>query len=175
MSEQQRKLRATLVFVAFLILCWALSGGLLWWSYHITFLIREGFYQVNRALSLVAQMGLIVTALTAVGWLLVSRRRAGGPPWRLMWRAAWRTWVVLLIYGGAVLTRMELGNYNVPLPDSAFLPVLGHVNSYFFSEAGWLVFFLYIVPVMGCISGVLYYLQVLALKGSDSLANATAG
>jgi hypothetical protein len=127
------RLRTSLVFVAFLLLCWILSGVLLWWSYSITPLIRGGYYQLNRAVWLVAEMGLIVTILTTMVWLLLRRRETSSrTAWRSMWRAAWRTWVVLLIYGGVVLARVDFGHYDVPLPDSAFLPVLGHVNSHFF-------------------------------------------
>ena len=166
------RLRATFVLVAFLLLYWVLSGGLLWWSYDITPLIRGGYYQVNRALSLVAQMGLILTVLTTIVWLLVRRReRRSRPAWRLIWKVAWRTWVFVLAYGGAVLGRLQFGRDKVPLDDSAFLPVLGHVNSHFFSETGWLIFFLYVMPVMGCVSGVLYYLQTLAANTSCPLSD----
>jgi hypothetical protein len=156
---EEHKVGNRLSFVVCLSLYWSLASLLLWWSYDITPLIRGGHYRVNRAMLLVAEMGLIVTALTAGAWLLVRRRRARGTAWRLVWSACWLTWVFLLAYAGVVLARLELGHDNVPLPDSAFLPFLGHVNSHFFSEAGWIVFVIYVIPVMGLVSGLLYRLQ----------------
>ncbi len=150
------RLRSSLILVAFLVVYWILAGVLLWWSYDITPNIRGGYYQVNQAIWLVAEMGLIVTFLTTLAWLLVRRHKARGPGWRVVWKVAWRTWVSLFVYAGAILARLQFGRDNVPLDDSAFLPVLGHVNSHFFSEFNWLIFLLYFVPVMGCVSGVLY-------------------
>jgi hypothetical protein len=158
---------STMHFFLFLLVYWFVSGLWFWNSYSIAPLIRGGFYRFNQAVSLVAAMTLITTVLTGVAWFWERQRHQNSsrPTWRSIWAVTWRTWVCLLLYAGLVLLRMQFGG-DVPLKDSAFLPVVGHINSYFFSEAGWLVFLTYIVPVIGCASGVLYYLQArLANKG----------
>ncbi len=153
------RIRSSLIVVVCLALYWLLAAFVLWWSYGITPLIRGGYYEVHRAVLLVGEMALIITVLTAVVWMLVRRRRAASSNWRLALHVSWGTWLFLLVYAGAVLAYLELGRHNVPLDDSAFLPVLGHVNSHFFSESNWLIFLLYVVPGMGCVSGGLYCLQ----------------
>jgi hypothetical protein len=164
------RINSGLIFVVSLCLYWLLAGILLWWSYDITPLIRGGYYQVNRALLLVGEMGLIITALTAVVWVLARRHTTVSSTWQLVWNVSWTTWIFLLVYAAAVLARVELGRGNVPLDDSAFLPVLGHVNSHFFSESNWLIFLLYVVPVMGCVSGALYCLQDRVLKAAKDVS-----
>ena len=58
-------------------------------------------------------------------------------------------------YAAVIVGRLMLGHYSVPLDDSAFLPLVGHVNARFFSEDG--VFpFLIDSPLIGAISGTLY-------------------
>ncbi len=160
-------MRPMFMWLAFLVFYWCLSGIVLWWSYDISSLIRGGYYQRNQALALVAEMGLIITALVTIVWLLVRRRKTGGSPARLVWKVTWRTWLLLVIYAAAVFASVQFGHGKVPLNDSAFLPVLGHVNSHFFSEAGWLTFLLNVIPIMGCISGVLFYLQIRVLGPSN--------
>jgi hypothetical protein len=106
-------------------------------------------------LRLVLEMGLIITV-----WLLLVRlNKIGDRPWRVAWSAAWRTSLLLFIYGAAVLAWMQFSRHTGPMKDSAFLPILGHVNSHFFSEVGWLTYVLNVIPIMGCISGLLYCLQ----------------
>ena len=155
----QHGLRPALLLVS-LSLYWYICGLVLWWSYDITPLIRGGYYQREQALGLVARMGLIVTAVTSIAWLLVRPRKSTRPPWRMAWTAAWLTFLVLFIYAAGV----------VALPvDKAVLPVLGDVNSRFFSEVGPIVFLLYVIPTMTCVSGLLYYVQVQVIRACTGL------
>ena len=78
--------------------------------------------------------------------------------------------MLLLIYAGAVLGWAALAGGDVPLADSAFLPVLGHVNSHFFSEAGSLTFLTFVIPPMGCVSGILYYLNDRVLRAANPVS-----
>jgi hypothetical protein len=145
-------------FLIVLTLYWRVTGIVLWWSYDITPLIRGGYYHRGQALSLVAKMALIITALTAAMWLLERRRDVNRSSWQLALRVACGTFFFLLGYAATILTRLRFGHYSVPLDDSAVLPVLGHVNSHFFSEVGWLTFLLD-VPVFASASGIPYVLQ----------------
>ena len=145
---------------------WCITGMVLWWSYGITQLVRGGYYQRNQALSLITKMALIITVLTAMMWLLEQRRNVIGSRWQSGWRVACGTFLLLLGYAAAILMRLQFGHYTVPLDDSAFLPILGHVNSHFFSEAGWLIFLSH-VPIMASASGILYALRQGMLSGSS--------
>lgn len=151
--------------IATLIVCfgiyWCLSGAVLWWMYDIDPLIRGGFYERNQALVLVSKMGLIISVLTTIVWLLAKWRPAGLPRWRLGWKVAWKTAVILTAYALIVLLRRQLWTPSQGMNDyAAFLPIVGHVNGQFLSEFGWLSFLLQVVPTVALLSGVLYYLQV---------------
>ena len=135
----------------FFLMYWSVSALVLWWAYSISALIRGGFYEHHQALVLVTKMGLIITVLTSLAWLLIMRRR------RTVWTAIWQTALVLIGYTALILARLQFS--ATPADDSAFLPLLGSINSHFFSEVGWLVFLLYVAPVMGGVSGVLYFLH----------------
>lgn len=91
---------------------WLISGGVLWWSYDITPLIRGGYYHIRQALSLVAEMGLILTALTTTAWLW-GRCKMAWSSCRLIWKEGWRTLLLLTIYSGAVLARLQFGHVRV--------------------------------------------------------------
>jgi hypothetical protein len=154
---------------SFLFLYWCLSGIVLWWSYDIGPLIRGAHYEKGQALRLVAGMALIITALTALAWWLAARHRSDIPTWRLMWGTAWRTGSLLVLYGAVVLAWMQFSHSGVPMNSSAFVPILGRINSHFFSDAGWLSYLLTVTPIMGCLSGVLYYLQTRLSSPSNTV------
>jgi len=166
-SNQGKKSGQGIVHATFLLVClslyWCVCGIVLWWSYDITPLIRGGYYQRGQALGLVSRMSLIITILTTIAWLLSRPRKTIWPQWRLAWRAAWFTLLVLFFYGAAVFGRMQFASHNL-LEDSDFLPVVGHVNSHFFSEVGWITFFVYVTPIMACVSGLLCYLLSCAFE-----------
>ena len=106
----------------------------------------------------VAQMALVITILTTIIWILAARQKVGRPGWRSAWHVAWQMALVLALYALVVLTRRQLWNPSQGISDWAMF--FGYVNARFFSEAGGLSFLIEVVPIMGCISGVLYFLAV---------------
>jgi hypothetical protein len=169
-GAQEARTRNFLPLVALvpvLGLYWFISGIVLWWAYGIAHDVARGYYQHHQALVLVAEMGLLLTVLTSVVWLFRLRRRAKIPRWRIGWRAAWQTALVLIAYLAIVIAHLEfLGRIE---RDSDFSPLpahfMGQVHADFFSEMkGPLTFFFYVVPVMACVSGVLCYLYFLAIE-----------
>jgi hypothetical protein len=141
-----------------LLLYWAITAAVLWWSYDFGPFIRGGHYEFDQALRLVCKMAAVVSILTFIAWLLVKPHRFKSPLAAGM-GAGWRTALLLAFYAFVILANIQFGNYQVPLPDSAFLPVIGHLNSYFFSEVGWLVFMTMVIPIMTVLSAALYVLQ----------------
>jgi hypothetical protein len=142
---------AHFVLPFFFPLYWIVSALVLWRAYSIGPLIRGGYYERHQALVLVTKMALIITVLTSLAWLLLVRRR------RKVWTATWQSAAVLMGYAALVLARWHFS--SIPAEDSAFLPIVGHVKSYFFSEFEWLGFVLYVTPVMADVSGVMYFLS----------------
>jgi hypothetical protein len=140
-------------------LYWVISAVVLWWAYSISAEIRGGYYEKHQALELVVKMGLVITVLTSLVWLFRMVRDKSGVVMRRAWTAAWQTALILIVYAAAILARLEFGGFSSPLPDSAFLPVLGALNSHFFSEASSLIFLSMVTPIVACVSGLLYFLQ----------------
>jgi hypothetical protein len=143
----------------FFLSYWATSLAVLWWAYDISPLIRGGYYDRYQALRIVTKMGLVITVLTGFVWLFRMRRDIRPPILRGAWAAAWQTGLILIGYSALILARLQFGKFSTPLADKAFLPILGSVNSHFFSEAGSLAFIFMVTPTMGCVSGILYFLQ----------------
>lgn len=132
---------------------WCLCGVVLWHSYSMTPLVRGRYYARGQALALVEEMGLITTILTGLVWLLAVLQTAKLPRWRAAVTVGWRTSALLGLYVVLIIARTQIkGAYN----DAAFL---GHVNEEFLSESSFLSYLLCVAPIMGCVSGVLYYLQ----------------
>ena len=157
--------RAALLLLAFLALYWLLNGLVLWWAYSINVQIHGGYYDRNRALALVAKMALIVTVLTSVIWVLAKRRKVTDLRWQLGWDVTWKTWIAQVVYVAIVVVRRQLWTPSQGLSDSAmFLPIVGCTNAKFLSEFRWLSFIIHVVPIMGLISGALYYAQARALR-----------
>jgi hypothetical protein len=145
---------------------WALASLVVWWTYDISSVVHGGLYGRNRALSLVAEMGLLIASLTSTVWLFVKRQKDS--PLRFAWRVVWKTAAVLMLYALAVMVRRQLWKSDQGVSDSAmFLPVVGHINAAFFSEYGWLTFLLEVIPIIAFVSGLLYSLQTWATGQPD--------
>jgi hypothetical protein len=138
----------------FFLLYWSTSAGVLWWAYDISPLIRGGYYERHQALMLVTKMGLIVTVLTSCVWSFILIRKRSSNTQRAAWTAAWQTSLLMAAYTALVVGWREFS--GTPATDNAFVPILGGINSHFFSEVGGLSFLLEVVPIMGCVSGILY-------------------
>jgi hypothetical protein len=152
------KAKRVVIFLILLCLNWGLAGAVLWLAYDIGPFIKGGAYNQHQALMFVAQMALVITVLTTIIWILAGRQKEGRSGWRSAWRVAWQTALVLALYALVVLTRRQLWNSSQGINDWAMF--FGYVNARFFSEAGGLSFLVEVVPIMGCISGVLYFLAV---------------
>lgn len=140
---------------------WFLSSYLLWRLYDIQQLIVAGDYSHAQAVHLVSTMGLIITVLVIAVWVYTDLRHRAGTYWRCTWKVAAQTMLVLGIYGAAVVIRRESWRPNQGLSDDAmFLPFIGTTNAAFFSEYGWLIYFLEIVPIISLVSGLSYQLKM---------------
>jgi len=135
----------------------------LWWAYSVSMSIKGGYYQPDQARSLVAEMASIVTALTAIVWLMLTIRRRLTSGWRRVCIAIFWTATALVGYTALVVIRRSFWT-PAQSPESAFLPILGHVNGKFFSESRWLSFLIDIVPTMSITSGCLYFVFVQLAK-----------
>jgi ABC-type nickel/cobalt efflux system permease component RcnA len=155
------KAKRVIVFLIFLCLNWGLSGVILWLAYDISPFIKGGAYERNQALAFVAQMGLVITALTTVVWILAARQKMSRSGWQSGWRVAWQTALLLVVYALVVLTRRQLWKPSQGINDWAMF--FGYVNARFFSEVGGISFLIGVVPTMACISGALYFLQTLTV------------
>jgi hypothetical protein len=155
-SATPKRIARLLLLLFFFLLYWGISAAVLWWSYDIPALIHDRYYEERQVLVLVTKMGLIITVLTSVVWLFMLRRDVSTRPWRMAWNAFCGTVLVLVGYTALILGRLQFS--STPAPDSAFLPILGTINSHFFSEAQWMIFVLN-APIMGFISGILYFVN----------------
>jgi hypothetical protein len=143
----------------FFVVYWCLSTVVLWWSYDISSQIKGEHYKQGQALKLVAEMALIITVLTALAWVFTVKSKPDTSPLQAIWGATWRTGMALFSYWAVVFAFMNFSPNPVPLPDSSFISLLGHINSHFFSEAGWLSYLLTVAPIMTLLSGGLYYIH----------------
>ena len=153
--------RRVIIFLISLCLNWCLSGVVLWLAYDISPFIKGGAYSQNQALLMVAEMGLRITILTAIIWILTARQKLSRSGWRAGWNVAWRTALVLAVYAVVVLARRQLWKPDQGINDWAMF--LGYVNARFFSEVGGISFLIEVVPTLACISGALYSLQTLTV------------
>jgi hypothetical protein len=155
-----------IVFLILLCLHWGVSSVVLWWAYDFSALVNGGAYYQRQALGLVAQMGLIITGMTTVIWLIAARQQGTRPDWQRGWRVAWQTAIFLATYALAILIRRQLWKPNQGINDWAMF--FGYLNGRFFSEAGGLSFLTIVVPIMGTVSGILYTLRILAFRSSNA-------
>jgi predicted neutral ceramidase superfamily lipid hydrolase len=166
----KRKILSSASLVAFLCLTWGLCALVIWWAYDMQAFIRGGFYRYPDALSLVVKMGLIVTVLVGIVWLAPRRRTDPPQASQLVWNVAWKTVLILIAYGLIVVIRRQLWTPSQGISDSAmFLPFIGHVNGQFFSEFRWLSYLFVVVPIVGCLSGTLYYFRSSLLRSLPRL------
>ncbi len=143
----------------FLIVNWCVSGAVLWWVYDMAMQIGGGHYGRNEALRYVAEMGLITTVLTALVWIQVGMGMGGRRPGPL-WNVTWKTAAIQIGYTFIVVLRRQLWTPSQGMSDnSAFLPIVGHVNGRFFSEFLWVAFLVQVIPILALVSGALYHLQ----------------
>ena len=150
----------TLLWISFALLYWFAAGAILWWAYDISIFIGGGAYSRNDALAFVAKMALILTVLTAIIWLVASRRKLSTWSWRIGWRVAWETLLALLLYCGVVVLRRQLWSPEQGNNAGAqFLPIIGSTNARFFAEFLWLAFLFPVAPTVSLLSGVLYYVN----------------
>jgi hypothetical protein len=157
-SEGRHNLASTAAVLAFLGFYWFLSCATLWWAYSVGQEIEGGYFQRSEAITVVAKMGLIATTLTAVAWLSLRLRVKRRSAWRTVWAATWRTAIVMVAYTALVVVRRYLWTPSQGTSGySMFLPIVGRVNSKFFSEFNWLSFLLVFTPIISVISGCLYY------------------
>jgi hypothetical protein len=108
--------------------------AVLWWAYDISPLIRGGYYDRHQALRIVTKMGLVITVLTGFVWLFRMRRDIRPPILRGAWTAAWQTGLILIGYSALILARLQFGKFSTPLPDKAFLPILGALTAISFRK-----------------------------------------
>jgi hypothetical protein len=148
---------AHILLPIFFLLYWSISAAVLWWAYDISPLIRGGYYERQQALVLVMKMALIVTVLTGVLWSFLIRLRKNDNARQGALAAALLTALVLAGYAIVVIGWRQFS--GTPASDNAFVPIVGSINSHFFSEAGGLSFVLNVAPIMGCISGILYFIR----------------
>jgi hypothetical protein len=154
------KFARTTAFLVAACICWALSVALLWWAYGFTQQVATGRYTRIQSLSLIIKMGLLVTALTCIIWILASWRWKAASIWKLGWAVAGGTGLILCFYLALVVIRRQLWNAAQGINDDAmFWPLVGHLNAAFMSGYDWLIFLLWVIPCMSVVSPTLFCIQ----------------
>jgi hypothetical protein len=155
--------------VGFGALLWVVSCLLLWWLYDLSPAVTHGSEPKRTALIRVAEMGCIIVALAVSARLLRrasnEQRSAVKAGWSLSWKAA------LLLFGYGLLVvvwRQSWTPSRGTSDDAMFLPVLGGVNAAFFSEVGWIIYFVELVPILTVVAGLLYFAEVRLTSSSHS-------
>ena len=101
-------------------------------------------------------MAVLTTCLVSIVWIVSpyihrSQRRIG-----LAIKTALETWLILALYTSAVFMWRDHWNPAKGMSEeTAFMPIIGHVNAAFFAEFGWLEYFIAVVPAMSVLSGIL--------------------
>lgn len=173
-SSSKASLLHRWLLLLFMVTYWVLSGVVLWCAYDIEMQIGGGYYKLRQAIANVAAMGLIITILTGLVWFQVTRNKNQKMRGWLSWSVTWKTAVCLIVYTSIVVVWRQSWTPRRGLSDSSmFLPVIGYINARFFSEAGPLIFLVYVVPIIALISGLLYRLQarISGNKSSSQLNN----
>jgi hypothetical protein len=160
---------ARFLWLMFLCAYWCLSTVVLWWAYDFSPLIRDGYYVWREAVLLVIQMGLIMSILSGAIWFFQSRRvQCNRSLWKQGWGVFGGTALINLAYVFLVFMRRELWDPSQGInEDAMFLPLVGHVNGAFFSEFRWLSFVVFVIPMIGLISAMLFLLRLRLGAGSD--------
>lgn len=139
---------------------WCSPAAVLWWAYGFSHLVSGGIHSQDRAISLVAQMGLIVTVLAGLVWFFQAHKlQTPEHLWRRGWIVLVQTILIHLTYAAIVIGRRQMWDPSQGINDDAmFLPIVGFVNGRFFSEFKFLSFIVVVVPIMGLISAILFSL-----------------
>jgi amino acid transporter len=136
---------------------WVASCLVLWFAYGY----QISYSPRHDVLTLMWKMGLIITILTCVVWLLADRKKTKRRGWKGHgWNVTWKTCAILTLYVAVVLIRRNLWDASQGVNVYAmFLPIVGRVNGQFLSEYLWLIYLIQVIPIVGLISGGLYLLR----------------
>lgn len=160
------KLVRTLGFGALL---WVVSCLLLWWLYDLSPAVAHGSESKRTPLIRVAEMGCIIVALTVTARFISRRSNERRSAMKAGWSLCWKAALLLFAYGLLVLVwRQSWTPSRGTNDDAMFLPVLGRVNAAFFSEVGWIIYFVELVPILTVIAGLLYFAEVRLTASSHS-------
>lgn len=147
-------------------LMWVICCLLLWWLYDLSPTVAHGSETKGTALIRVTEMGCIIVALTVAARFIRPQSNENRSAVRAGWSLCWKTALLLFGYGFlVVLWRQSWTPARGTNDDAMFLPILGRVNAAFFSEVGWIIYFVELVPILTVIAGVLYFAE-LRLMGS---------
>jgi hypothetical protein len=145
--ERQFGALALVALVISLVINWAASCLELWFEYG--YQISLGLYPREDVLTSMWKMGLIITVLTCVVWLLADRKEAKRRGWKGSdWNVTWKTCAILTLYVAVVLIRRNTWDASQGINEYAmFMPIVGHVNGQFLSEFLWLNFLFRVLSV----------------------------
>jgi len=146
-----------LVFSMLLCINWALSAGLLWWLYDFTDEVRGGHYAPIDALSLVIKMGLLITCLISLVWVLTSWRGRKASVWELWWVVGGETGLLMAFYLSVIMVRRFMWTEARGISNWAMF--FGDLNATFISGSEWLIFLLGIIPCVSVVSAILFCIQ----------------
>ena len=172
-SPPERQIGALVLvgLAIFLAINWAASCLVLWFAYGY----QISDYPREDVLTSMWKMGLIITVLTCVVWLLADRKKATRRGWKGRgWNVIWKTCAILTLYVAVVLIWRNTWDASQGINEYAmFMPIVGHVNGQFLSEYLWLIFLIQVIPFVGLISGGLYLLR--HWIGAQTAASAGGG
>lgn len=145
-------------FLLFTGLYYFLAAAVLWWAYDMSAFIRGGAVEYNSAVQLCREMGLIVTLLAMLAWLIDAQWGKNPAWWRRVWQITCKTALVLFVYMAVVMARRELWHQSQGVNDWSMF--FGHLNAQFFAEVGWISFLFVVLPLMSLASGFLSLINV---------------
>jgi hypothetical protein len=132
---------------------------LIWWSSSMGAETKDGALTSTDATSLTIEMSVLMTVLTVTAWSLSARVHRTATRVRLSAAVTIETAVILALYVFVVIMWRQHWTPEKGLTESAaFMPVLGHMNSFFFADYGWLQYLLVDVPLASILSGIVTWL-----------------
>jgi hypothetical protein len=142
---------------------------LLWWQYDFSVLVADGYEPERTALIQVAEMGCIVAALAVTARFFHGRSNCQRSAVKAGCSLSWKTALLLFGYGLLVMLWRESWTPARGISDYAmFLPVLGVVNARFFSEVGWIIYLVELLPMVSVIAAIVYGAEVRLTSGPQS-------